>query len=151
MFTTIQTNFTNLDFIKLTNKLDEYLTIVDGEEHDFYVQYNRADNMENVVVCYGNDTPIGCGAFKPYNATTIEIKRMYVVPNMRSKGVAAIVLKALESWAASLGYNSIVLETGATMLDALKLYEKHSYVKTENYGQYIGVANSVCFEKALKQ
>jgi putative acetyltransferase len=102
MFTTIQTNFTNLDFIKLTNELDEYLTIVDGEEHDFYVQYNRADNMENVVVCYSNDTPIGCGAFKPYNATTIEIKRMYVVPNMRSKGVAAIVLKALESWAASL-------------------------------------------------
>jgi putative acetyltransferase len=60
------------------------------------------------------------------------------------------VLSELESWAAELGYPKCVLETGKRQPEAIALYEKQGYQRIPNYGQYIGVENSVCFEKVLK-
>ncbi|RZL48076.1 MAG: GNAT family N-acetyltransferase, partial [Pedobacter sp.] len=66
------------------------------------------------------------------------------------KGVATTVLSALEQWAGELGYKKCVLETGIRQADAISLYQKCGYQSIPNYGQYIGVDNSVCFEKELK-
>jgi putative acetyltransferase len=60
------------------------------------------------------------------------------------------VLAELEAWAAELGYPKCVLETGKRQPEAIALYEKQGYQRISNYGQYIGVENSVCFEKVLK-
>jgi GNAT superfamily N-acetyltransferase len=102
-----------------------------------------------VVVAYENDAPVGCGALKEYELNAMEVKRMYVAPTSRGKGIATAVLTALESWAAELSYRKCVLETGKKQPEAIALYRRQGYQIIPNYGQYKDVENSVCFEKEL--
>ena len=66
------------------------------------------------------------------------------------KGIASQVLTSLEQWAHELGFSRCVLETGKKQPEAIALYLKNGYTITPNYGQYIGVENSVCMKKILK-
>ena len=90
---------------------------------------------------------MGCGAIKEFSAEAMEVKRMFVPVDERGKGIASMVLTELERWAAEMGYQKCVLETGKKQPEAIKLYLKNGYKVVANYGQYIGVENSVCFEK----
>lgn len=145
----LRTTSANPDFQNLVIELDKHLAIMNGDTNDFFVQFNKIDLIKNVVVAYNNQLPVGCGAIKEYDAQTIEIKRMFVVPEMRGKGVAVAVLNELENWARELSYTKCILETGTNMLDAIGLYKKMGYENIPNYGQYVGVENSVCFEKTI--
>ena len=149
MQTIIRTTSDNQDFKNLILKLDELLQITDGAEHSFFAQFNKVENIKNVVVCYENKKAIGCGAFKVTDNQTVEIKRMFVDPNFRGKGVASIVLKELEIWAKEEHYSVIILETGRKLENAISLYKKSGYSITKNYEQYIGVESSVCFRKGI--
>ena len=82
--------------------------------------------------------------------TIIESKRMYVRKEFRGQGIAVEILQNLENWALALDFNKCVLETGIHQADAITLYLKCNYSKTHNYGQYQGIATSICFEKVLK-
>lgn len=145
----IRTTSDNKDFQKLVAALDADLRIRDGEEHGFYAQYNKIDTIKHVVVAYENNEPVGCGAVKKYDSDTMEVKRMYVPPEKRNKGIASVVLKELEQWTAELNYKKCLLETGKKQPEAIALYEKNGYKIVPNFGQYENVANSVCFEKVL--
>jgi putative acetyltransferase len=145
----IRTSSENIDFIILVKELDAELKIKDGEEHSFYSQFNKIDTIKYVIVAYDNDTPTGCGAIKEYSTDTIEIKRMFVPMDKRSKGIASIILNELEFWAQELGYTKCILETGKKQPEAIRLYTKNGYNPIPNYGQYEGVENSVCFEKEI--
>ncbi len=151
MFKISRTNSSNPDFIALVKRLDAYLAITDGEDHAFYNQFNKIDKINHVVVFYENDLAIACGAIKQVGISeTWEIKRMFVADEMRGKGVASMLLKELEIWAKELSVNRLILETGKRQVEAVALYHKNSYTVTDNFGQYIGVENSICFEKLLK-
>ncbi len=139
----------NSDFLRLVKLLDADLAISDGEDHAFYNQYNKLDHIKHVVVAYENEVPVGCGAIKALDDNTFEIKRMYVLPAYRGKGIAQDILTALEAWAQQLGADRCILETGLKQPQAIALYKKSGYHITENYGQYTGVENSLCFEKIL--
>lgn len=136
-------------FISLVRLLDADLAIRDGEEHAFYDQFNQVDSIGHVVVACVEGTPVGCGAFKPFDENTVEIKRMFVQPELRGQGIAGAVLTALEAWAGELGYVRCVLETGKKQPEAIRLYEKSGYGAIPNFGQYAGVENSVCMEKRI--
>ena len=136
-------------FRQLVALLDKDLQIRDGNEHTFYAQFNKIENIRNVVVCYDGDEPIGCGAFKEYDKGKVEIKRMFVLPAHRGKGIGLQVLRELEHWAAALHYPVCVLETGKKQPEAIRLYQKAGYAIIANYGQYINVENSVCMEKVI--
>jgi putative acetyltransferase len=144
-----KTNAQDLDFKILIKSLDQDLAITDGEEHGFYNQFNGTDNINHVLVAYENSIALSCGAFKIMDSKVVEIKRMYTVPSYRGKGLAALVLKNLEEWASKEGFKCCVLETGTRQIAAIRLYEKCGYQIIENYGQYKGVINSCCFEKAI--
>lgn len=144
-----RTNSTHPDFIALIRDLDAYLSITDGDDHAFYDQFNKVDKINHVVIAYENEIPIGCGAIKEFSADSMEVKRMYTSPNGRKKGIATAILKELENWAKELGYTKCVLETGKRQNDAIALYQKVGYQIIPNYGQYIGIENSVCFAKNL--
>jgi GNAT superfamily N-acetyltransferase len=146
----IRTDSDNHDFIELVKLLDADLAIKDGDDHSFYSQFNKIDNIRYVVVAYEDEEPSGCGAIKEFEADTVEIKRMFVNPECRRKGIAMAILSELEKWARELSFTRCILETGKRQPDAIGLYKKAGYISTPNYGQYAGVGNSVCFEKDLK-
>jgi putative acetyltransferase len=150
MIKIVKTSSDNHDFIELVKLLDSYLAQKDGKDHTFYAQFNKIDNIKYVVLAYENKRPLGCGAIKEYTADTMEIKRMYVLPESRKKGIATKILTELEHWAAELSYTKCVLETGKRQPEAIALYKKNGYVLIPNYGQYAEMDNSLCFEKEIK-
>ena len=137
------------DFIALVQQLDKELAVRDGDDHAFYQQFNGIQLLHHVVVVYDGNTPVACGAFKALAADTVEIKRMYTLPAHRGKGHASRILEALETWAKETHYSTAVLETGKRQPEAIALYQKNGYNITPNYGQYMGIENSVCFQKDL--
>lgn len=151
MLKTVRTSSDNKDFISLVKSLNDYLKIVDGDDHAFYNQYNNIDVLKHVVVAYNNKIPVGCGSFKALDDNTVEIKRMFTETDSRGKGVASVILKELEAWSKELSFKSCVLETGKRQKDAVSFYNKMNYKIIPNYGQYQNIANSLCFKKELIQ
>ncbi|NRT12580.1 GNAT family N-acetyltransferase [Flavobacterium sp. 14A] len=149
MIKIIRTTPENADFQKLIALLDIDIQERDGEDHVFFAQFNKTDNIKNAIVIYDDQIAVGCGAFKFYKEDVAEIKRMYVYPKTRGKGIASKILIELESWAREENYTSCILETGHKYPEAVALYKKNGFAITENYGQYIGVADSICFQKDL--
>lgn len=144
-----RTNSANSDFIQLVTLLDIDLKKRDGDDHSFFAQFNKIDNINHVVVFYYNELAVGCGAIKEYDLGTTEIKRMFVLPEHRGKGFASEILNELVTWAKELGYSKCILETGFKQPEAIALYKKNSFEIIPNYGQYANVTSSVCFQKTL--
>jgi len=144
-----RTSNTEPDFKNLISKLDKYLSMVNGELDAFYAPNNVLDPLDTAVIAYYNGKPVGCGCFKKFDQDSVEIKRMYVDPELRGRGIASTVLNELEKWAKEKGFKYSVLETGIKLNDANGLYRKQGYEVIENYGQYAGIKNSVCMKKAL--
>ncbi|MDQ6889722.1 MAG: GNAT family N-acetyltransferase [Bacteroidota bacterium] len=144
-----RTDSNNPDFIELVRYLDAELAERDGRDHSFYDQFNKIDNLKNVIVAYENGKPVACGAMKEYNPNTMEIKRMFTSPPQRGKGFANKILEELEKWASELSIEKCVLETGKRQPEAIALYERNGYKIIPNFGPYDGIENSVCFEKTL--
>ena len=98
-------------------------------------------------VAYANGKPTGCGAIRRLNDDTAEIKRMYVTPNNRGRGVGRAILLALETESRRLGVNRIVLETGERQPEALALYARAGFERIPAFGEYIESPLSVCMAK----
>jgi len=145
----VRTDSDTIDFRNLVALLDEELAHRDGDEHAFYKQFNGIESLKNCIICYSDNTPVGCGAFKSFSNDCVEIKRMYTLPNYRGKGVARSILAELEAWAKELGFSRTLLETGIRQPEAISLYSAYGFSRIPNYGQYAGVKNSLCFEKRL--
>ena len=149
MIRLIRTDSDSDDFIELVKLLDAELAILDGDEHAFYAQLNKTDKIKHVIVAYENDKPISCGAIREYSPAIMEVKRMYTIPESRGKGIATKILNELEKWASELSYQKCILETGKRQPDAIWLYQKNGYRVILNYGKYVEMENSVCFEKEI--
>ena len=145
----LKTDSTNKDFQQLVQLLDADLKFRDGDEHTFYAQFNKIVQIKNVIICYIDDYAVGCGAFKIFDEDSVEIKRMFVRPEFRGRGLGLEILRALELWAAESGYSACVLETGKKQPEAIQLYQKAGYGIIPNYGQYAGVATSICMKKEI--
>jgi len=149
MIQLIRTTSDHPDFGQLVAELDAYLRILDGDDHEFYAQFNKTSLLKNALIVYENEFPVGIGAYKEYDSKNAEIKRMYTRPDYRGQGIAKTIITELELWAKEEGYTMAILETGHLQKDAIGLYQKLGYEITENFGQYIGVENSVCMKKIL--
>lgn len=149
-----RTDSSNNDFEELVSHLDADLAIRDGADHGYYAQFNKIDLIKYVIVAYVDGKGVSCGAIKQFEPdvmlNAVEVKRMYTLPEHRGKAIAALVLAELEKWANEMGFEKCVLETGLKQPEAIRLYEKSGYLRIPNYGQYVGVDNSVCFEKIVK-
>ena len=102
-----------------------------------------------MVIAWLDGEPVGCGALRCIDATTVEIKRMYVVPALRRRGISRRVLVELERLAHGFGYVRIILETGIHNPEALALYPSAGYAPTAAYGRYVGNPEAFCFTKRL--
>ncbi len=145
----IRTNSNHPDFKKLVIELDNDLRSRYKELQDVYDQYNAVPDLPTVVLAYENDIAVGCGCFKPFDETSVEIKRMFVTEIKRGTGVASFIIHELETWAKELGFTHAVLETGDKQFEAINFYKREGYTVIENYGQYVGMPTSICMKKNL--
>jgi GNAT superfamily N-acetyltransferase len=122
MIKIVRTNSNDSDFIFLIKQLDAYL----------------------------NNKPVVCGAFKKFDKNSVEIKRMFTLPENRSKGIASKILNVLKVWAKESGFNSCILETGNRQVEAVNFYKKNACKIIPNFRQYKNIDNSLCFKKVLK-
>ncbi|MDO3694239.1 GNAT family N-acetyltransferase [Wenyingzhuangia sp. chi5] len=144
-----RTNSDHSDFKKLVKELDLDLKSFYKEELSFYNELNDIEKIKYVVVAYEQNTPVGCGGIKEYVKDVVEVKRMYVPPTNRGKGIASMVLTELENWSKELEFKKCVLETLKEKDTAIKFYEKNNYNVIPNFGAYVKAENSICFEKIL--
>ncbi len=149
VLTLVRTTATDRDFMELVEKLNAYLTTINGKEDAFFQQHNTLDAIQHVVLCYSDDEVVGCGAFIVLNKETIEIKRMYVEREYRGQNIGTYILKELEKWARELRFEHIILETSKTMASAVNLYRKNEYGIIPNYEPYKEVMSSICFKKDI--
>jgi putative acetyltransferase len=131
----------------LSDELHKYLEAIYGNGiiEDFI------DENELMLIFYiaydEKGTAISCGALKHFDDSTAEIKRMYVKPQFRGRGISKLILKQLESYAEELNYQRLVLETGLKQPEAMSLYSKFGYKPLKCYGRHSNDPDSRCFEK----
>jgi GNAT superfamily N-acetyltransferase len=101
------------------------------------------------LVAYLGGQPVGCGGIRLLGEGVAEIKRMYVTPDVRGRGYARALLRALEEAAQEAGCREVRLETGTLQPEALALYASSGYTPIEPYGYYRCAPESRSFAKAL--
>lgn len=136
-------------FRALVRQLDTELRMMYNDMMDIYDHFNIIEQNDTVVIAYLNDAPVGCGCFKKFDTEAAEVKRMFVIPEARGKGISTIILNGLETWALELGYPYTILETGFKNIAALNLYKNAGYTSIPNYEPYINLPGSICFRKTL--
>ena len=99
------------------------------------------------LVVYAEERPVGCGGLKRFDERTCEIKRMYILPELRGQGLSGLLLEALEARARELGYVMARLDTGIRQPAAKHLYERACYVEIPDYNG--NTQASFWFEKSL--
>ena len=101
------------------------------------------------LIAYVRCEPVACGALRRLDATTGEIKRMYVREGFRGRGISKAILEALEAQARTLHLERLVLEAGERQVEALGLYERAGFNQIPRYGEYEDSPLSVCLAKSL--
>lgn len=101
------------------------------------------------LVLWQDAEAIGCVGLQPFGPAAAEIKRMYVVPAARGRGLSRLLLGAVETHARNRGLTALRLETGVKHPEAIGLYSRSGYREIPRYAPYEDIALSVCFAKDL--
>ena len=91
----------------------------------------------------------GCGALRPYNEHTAELRRVFVRKSARREGIARQILTELEQRAIASGFRSLRLTTGDRQLGAMALYESLGFSRVSTFSEYADDPTSVCYQKTL--
>jgi GNAT superfamily N-acetyltransferase len=137
---------------RLIARLSRELAARYGDEDDGSGDFRPEDVLvarSGFVIARVGGEAVACGAYRPLAEGVAEIKRMYVEPAFRGRGLGRLVLAELEARARRDGYALVRLDTGTEQPEAMKLYETAGYHRIPNYGHFKNDPRTVCFEKAL--
>ena len=101
------------------------------------------------LVGYLDDVPVVSGGWRAHEDGSAELKRMYVVPSVRGRGLARQMLAELELTAKGAGHHRIILETGSKQPEAAALYRSSGYTPVPAFGYYADYPNSIHLGKTL--
>lgn len=132
-------------FRALVRKLDQEYVDRFGET----ALHNTLEKIEAACLLLVDGTPAACGAIQPLDGDAAELKRVYVLPEFRRRGLARQVVEQLELQALFHGYQFMALETGRGMPEAVALYTKLGYRETEPWGPFAGDELCLCMKKEL--
>ena len=144
--------FDSADARRLIGALDEHLASRYPPEQRFGPNLkveHIAPGLGAFLIARLEGAAVGCGAVRRLDDMTVEVKRMYVEPEARGRGVAKEILERLEAEARAMGANRLVLETGILQDEAIGLYRRVGFSVIDCFGEYAGVPTSLCLEKAL--
>jgi GNAT superfamily N-acetyltransferase len=134
--------------------------LIDAVQQEYVVRYGSPDATPvdpsefarphgRFVVGYLDTLPVAMGGVRRIDGDAVEIKRMYVIPDVRGRGFSRVVLGHLELLARELGATRILLETGPKQPEAIRLYATSGYERVEGFGHYKCEPDSVSFGKTL--
>jgi GNAT superfamily N-acetyltransferase len=134
--------------------------LIDAVQQEYVVRYGGPDETPveptefapphgRFVVGYLDTDAVAMGGVRRIDVDTVEIKRMYVVPDVRGRGLSRVVLAHLESLAREMSATRILLETGPKQPEAMRLYETSGYERVEGFGHYKCEPDSVSYGKTL--
>ena len=144
--------FDSPDARRLVDALDAHLAGRYAPEHRFGPHLKAehvAPGVGLFVIARADGKAVGCGALRRRDPVTIEVKRLYVEPELRGQGIAWEILERLEGAARTMGAERLVLETGVYQDEAIGLCRRAGFQTVDCFDEYVGVPTSVCFEKAL--
>ncbi|MGN0353848.1 MAG: GNAT family N-acetyltransferase [Muricoprocola sp.] len=146
-----RTDGTDKDFIENCRRLDEDLDERVGKviQREKYQKYNQLDKIKEAIVVYDEKTLVGAGSLRKYNAQDVELKRIYISPSYRGKGIGTELVSQLMEWAKELGYQRMILETGERLKESCALYKKLGFEIIPNYGPYENMKESLCMARDL--
>lgn len=142
------------------------LLLIEEVQQEYVVRYGSRDETPldplmfeppdgSFFVGYADGVPVATGAWRrsPVVALgserTAEVKRMYVAPRARGRGLARLVLAHLEVTAGEHGIEVMILETGIRQPEAIALYESSGYEPTPKFGHYKESPSSRCYARRL--
>ncbi|HEY3043088.1 MAG TPA: GNAT family N-acetyltransferase [Vicinamibacterales bacterium] len=144
-----QASLDSRDALDLIEALDdELLRRYPGARIEGLLPEDASDRLVFLIARVGNQ-PVACGAVREIDPAIGEIKRMFVHPDHRGRGIARAILAALEARAGALGYSMLRIETGSRQPEAIGLYTSAGYAAIPPFGKYVGNPYSHCFEKRL--
>jgi GNAT superfamily N-acetyltransferase len=138
--------------------------LIDAVQAEYVVRYGGPDETPVdpteftppggvFMIGYLDGAAVATGGLRRHtdrtDAVEVEIKRMYVVPEARGRGLARMMLAALEQRAAALGATRLLLETGLRQPEAIRLYESSDYERIDGFGHYRCAPESLSFAKTL--
>lgn len=150
--------------VRVPHDHPDVVAFVDALLREMAVRYDDdADTIEPtdpaaswVLLVDDDGTAAGCGAVQPLRksvpdaaADQGEVKRVYVVPARRGRGLSRVVMSALVELATDLGYTYLQLETGTAQPEAIGLYDRLGWTRIDPYGQYVDDPRTVCFALRL--
>ena len=137
------------DFVSLTQALDRELRQKNGDVQDLYDGFNKLAGIHDVVLVYQKEHAVCCASFKIREPGTAEVKRVYVDPAFRGRGVSKNLMVTLEKRARTVGIRTLLLETSRSFVEANSLYHGLGYQVCENFPPYVGLELSICYRKEL--
>lgn len=151
LITIIEERPDSADALKLLSELDAALWL-----HPYPPESRHAFSVEKLLcegvaffVAHLEGEPVGCGGVKIFGAEYGEVKRMYVRPSYRGRGLGKAILNHLAEYAEAQNVGLLRLETGIYQTDAIALYERWGFARRPPFGEYREDPLSVYFEKRL--
>jgi GNAT superfamily N-acetyltransferase len=144
--------FDSTDAQRLIAALDAHLASRYSAEQRFGPNLGPqqiAPGLGTFVIARAEGRAVGCGAVRRLDEMSAEVKRMYVEPELRGRGIAKLILDHLEAAALVMGIHRLVLETGIYQAEAIGLYRRMGFDPVRCWGEYADVLTSVCFEKGI--
>lgn len=134
--------------------------LIEEVQQEYVVRYGGPDGTQVdpaefspplglFLVGYLDGAPVTCGGWRAHSDGSVELKRMYVVPAARGRGLARALLAELELTAKRAGHRRLVLETGLAQPEAIALYRSSGYTDVPKFGYYADEELSVHLGKSL--
>jgi putative acetyltransferase len=140
------------DAVELIGELDEHLMghpYPPQSRHAFSVKKLLREGVVFFVTRYEGQLA-GCGGIKMFGTDYGEVKRMFVRPKFRGRGLGKAMLWHLADYARRSDAGVLRLETGIYEVEAIGLYEGFGFQRRTPFGEYVEDSNSVYFEKKIE-
>lgn len=137
--------------VRLIAELDAYLNELpypQESRHAYSVEKLMREGVVFFVLRYEGE-PAGCGGVKLFGGEYGEVKRMYVRPAFRGRGLGKVILDRLAGYARERRVGLLRLETGIYQTEAIGLYEHYGFRRRPPFGEYREDPMTVFFEKSI--